>query len=131
MEPDTDEHASIPQFGSVSSIGKPLASLWSQLSPQALSSDNDREDSEIMEILNPTPLSFACPLPSSAGSDAPNHATASGASGSRVPSTRQVIDLDVQDIEAERTPTRKRTEPTEAEPSSPTRPAKKIGRAHV
>ena len=125
MEPDTDDYASIPQFGSVGSTGKPLASLWSQLSPQELSSDNDSEDSEIMEILNPTPLSFAYPLPSSAESDAPNRTTASGASGSRVPSTRRVIDLDGQDTETERTPTRKRTESTDPEPSSPTRPAKR------
>ena len=108
VEPDTDDYSSIPQFGSVGSTGKPYASP----APQDLSSDDDSEDCQILDPLNPTPLSFAYPLPStSANPDDPSRAAAQGAS---------------EASDAEQAPTRKRTGTANPEPESSTRPTKRI-----
>ena len=90
------------------STGKPYASP----APQDLSSDDDSEDCQILDPLNPTPLSFAYPLPStSANPDDPSRAAAQGAS---------------EASDAEQAPTRKRTGTANPEPESSTRPAKRI-----
>ena len=122
VEPDTDNYASIPPF---SSTGKPNISLWPRLSPQAISSDSDSEDIQILDILNPTPLAFAYPMPSVAETNAPGRAAAAGATGDRVAPTRQAVDLDGADSETEVPLIRKRPKSRDPAPASPHRPAKR------
>ena len=67
MEPDTDDYSTIPQFGSVGSAGKPYV----RPAPQVLYSDEDSDDCQILDPLDPAPITIDYPLPSySANPDA-------------------------------------------------------------
>ena len=79
-----------------------------------------------MDILNPTPLAFAYPLPSLAETNAPGCAAAAGATEDRVAPTRRVVDLEGTDSEMEPPLIRKRPKSRDSAPASPPRPAKRM-----
>ena len=79
-----------------------------------------------MDILNPTPLAFAYPMPSLAEMNAPGRAAAAGATGDRVAPTRRVVDLEGTDSEMEPPLIRKRPKSRDPAPASPPRPAKRM-----